>query len=68
MGPKPTCSHGYYAYHLLHEHKLPAPGRLRVFHMLRDDILNKLFHLLSRGGCEAGWPAVPCILLLALFE
>lgn len=25
MGPKPPCSHGYYAYHLRHEHKLPAP-------------------------------------------
>jgi len=42
--------------------------KLFLFHLLRDDIHNKLFPHLPRDRGEPVWPVVSQLLLLALFE
>ena len=46
---------------------LTNPDNL-FFHLLDDDLQDKLLHHLSRDGGEADRPVVPWALLLALFE
>lgn len=51
----------------LGESMLTTTDNLLLFHMLRDDMQDELFHL-SRDGGEADQPIVPWVLLLALSE
>jgi len=47
---------------------LTTPDNLLFFHLLVDDLQDKLLHHLSWDGGEADQPVVPWVLLLALFE
>lgn len=47
---------------------LTTPDKLLFFHLLDDDICNKLFHNLPRIGGEADWPAVSWVILLSFLK
>jgi len=47
---------------------LTTPDNLLFFHLLDDDLQDKLLHHLSRDGGEADRPLVPWVFFFALFE
>jgi len=47
---------------------LTIPDNILFFHLLDEDLQDKLLHHLSWDGGKADWPVVPWVILLALFE